>query len=229
MANKLISLVLLVFFLITGYSYSENKFLFPKKKPSVFKKIEANIGSKSLINLPQKKPIIQTEKIKVSKEVVEEKKEIKRTVKINRGDQIFLLPQRKPITYKVKGKEIKKSTVLNQKDFEKAKDTIRFIKAKKWNSALISAKKVKDTDFRTLITWMHLKTTQNSANFNDYKNFIEQHDKYPRINRIKYLAETKIYLRNNSPTSIINWFDRHPPLGGIGKIKLAEAYLEQKK
>ena len=76
---------------------------------------------------------------------------------------------------------------------------------------------------------MHLKTTQNSATFNDYKNFIEQHEEYPRINRIKYLAETKIYLRNNSPTSIINWFERHPPLGGIGKIKLAEAYLEQKK
>ncbi|MDC1130935.1 lytic transglycosylase domain-containing protein, partial [Pelagibacteraceae bacterium] len=79
------------------------------------------------------------------------------------------------------------------------------------------------------ITWMHLKTTQNSASFNDYKKFIEQHEDYPRINRIKYLAETKIYLRNNSPTSIINWFDRHPPLGGIGKIKLAEAFLEQKK
>ena len=92
-----------------------------------------------------------------------------------------------------------------------------------------SAKKVKDSEFRTLITWMHLKTTQNSASFNDYKKFIEQHEDYPRINRIKYLAETKIYLRNNSPTSIINWFDRHPPLGGIGKIKLAEAFLEQKK
>ena len=42
---------------------------------------------------------------------------------------------------------------------------------------------------------MHLKTTQNSASFNDYKNFIEQHEDYPRINRIKYLAETKIYLK----------------------------------
>ena len=40
MINKLISLALLVFFLTTGYSYSENQFLFPKKKPSVFKKIE---------------------------------------------------------------------------------------------------------------------------------------------------------------------------------------------
>ena len=57
-----------------------------------------------------------------------------------------------------------------------------------------------------------LKNHTKFSNFNDYKNFIEQHEDYPRINRIKYLAETKIYLRNNSPTSIINWFHRHPPL-----------------
>ena len=90
-------------------------------------------------------------------------------------------------------------------------------------------KKLKIVNLELLLHGCILKTTQNSATFNDYKNFIEQHEEYPRINRIKYLAETKIYLRNNSPTSIINWFDRHPPLGGIGKIKLAEAYLEQKK
>ena len=45
MINKLISLALLILFLTTGYSYSENQFLFPKKKPSVFKKFEKNIGS----------------------------------------------------------------------------------------------------------------------------------------------------------------------------------------
>ena len=76
---------------------------------------------------------------------------------------------------------------------------------------------------------MHLKTTRNGASFNEYKKFIEQNDYYPRINRIRYLAEEKIYLRNNSPTSIINWFEKYPPLGGLGKIKLAEAYLEQNK
>ena len=74
---------------------------------------------------------------------------------------------------------------------------------------------------------MHLKTTRNGASFNEYKKFIEQNEDYPRINRIRYLAEEKIYLRNNSPTSVINWFKKYPPLGGLGKIKLAEAYLEQ--
>ena len=240
MFNKLISLALLIFFLTGSYSYSENEFIFPKKKPSVFKKIQPNITSKNLNELPKKKPIIQLEsqdndnfnKEKNEKKVIKNLKKIpliEKETKHIKKNIFFLLPQKKPITYKVQSNEIKKSTILSQKDFEKAKETIKFIKARKWNSALKSAKKVKDSEFRTLVTWMHLKTTQNSATFNDYKNFIEQHEKYPRIDRIKYLAETKIYLRNHSPTSIINWFERHPPLGGIGKIKLAEAFLEQGK
>ena len=140
-----------------------------------------------------------------------------------------MYPKKKPVTYKISSKKVQKSTILNQKDFEKAKETIKFIKERKWNSALKTSEKVKDSEFRNLITWMYLKTSGNSATFNDYKIFIEQHNNYPRINRIKYLAEQKIYLRNNSPTSIINWFQKNPPLGGLGKIKLAEAYLEQGK
>ena len=238
MINKLISLALLIFFLTITNSSSENDFLYPQKKPSVFKKIEKNTSSEIITNLPQKKPIIKDigkkeikdkiQKIEADKKIlVKENK--KKSVEIKKEKNVFLLPQKKPITYKVQSKEIEKSTILKPKDFEKAKETIKFIKAGKWNSALKSAKKVKDSEFRTLVTWMHLKTTQNSATFNEYKNFIEQHEVYPRINRIKYLAETKVYLKNSSPTSIINWFDRHPPLGGIGKIKLAEAYLEQGK
>jgi soluble lytic murein transglycosylase len=238
MTNKLISLALLIIFLTTGYSYSENQFIFPKKKPSVFKKIEKIKKPETSITLPQRKPITQVENNKIDKndKLIKKKEEIKKIElkktnkeKSKKAEEVFILPQKKPITYKVQSKEIQSSSILKQKDFEIAKETIKFINAKKWNSALKSAKKVNNNDFRTLITWMHLKTTQNSASFNDYKNFIEQYEEYPRINRIKYLAETKIYLRNNSPTSIINWFDRHPPLGGIGKIKLAEAYLEQGK
>jgi len=65
MINKLISLVLLIFFLMTGYSYSDEQFLFPKKKPSVFKKIVINVGTEDSKNLPQKKPIIKQMKSKI--------------------------------------------------------------------------------------------------------------------------------------------------------------------
>jgi len=65
MINKLISLVLLVFFLTTSHSYSEGQFLFPKKKPSVFKKIEKIPTFEKSNNLPQKKPITQTDPKKI--------------------------------------------------------------------------------------------------------------------------------------------------------------------
>ena len=226
MTNKLISLVLIVFILSFGYSYSGEQFLFPKEKPSIFKKIKKDGGQNFSNNLPQKKPLTNQKKepeVKVKKEVKDVKKEVQAVSK--KGS--FVFPEKKPSIYKSKTVTTEKSSILNQKDFERAKETIQFIKDKKWNSALKSAAKVKDREFRNLITWMHLKTTRNGASFSEYKKFIEQNGEYPRINRIRYLAEEKIYLRNNSPTSVINWFEKYPPLGGLGKIKLAEAYLEQ--
>ena len=231
MLNRLISLVFLLTFLNINVVYSENNFLLPQKKPSIFKKSEKQINEVISKNLPTPKPRIENKNTEKSAQKIEktivEKQVTKSTEKII--SSAFVFPKKKPITYKVSSKEVASSKVLNKKDFEKAKETIKFIKEKKWNSALKSAQKVKDSEFRKLITWMHLKTTRNSASFNEYKKFIEQNDYYPRINRIRYLAEEKIYLRNNSPTSIINWFEKYPPLGGLGKIKLAEAYLEQGK
>ncbi|MDC3104362.1 lytic transglycosylase domain-containing protein [Candidatus Pelagibacter bacterium] len=233
MPYKLISLVFLLFFIIINKVHSENKFILPLKKPSIFKNFKEDAAKSVGSNLPQKKPTIQSskpKKVEPRKEPIktEPKKEIENN-EIKQIVSIFIFPKKKPVTYKVTKKETEKSTILNAKDFSKAKETIKFIKAKKWNSALKSADKVKDRDFRTLITWMYLKTTGNSATFNDYKKFIERNPDYPRINRIRYLAESKIYLKNSSPTSIINWFEKNPPLGGLGKIKLAEALLEQGK
>ena len=104
MTNKLISLVLLVFFLTSSYSYSEDQFIFPKKKPSVFKKIEINIESENSKNLPQKKPVIQAEDLKneilKKKKVEDEKIEIKKNEpSIEKEEKIkkisvFLLPQK---------------------------------------------------------------------------------------------------------------------------------------
>jgi soluble lytic murein transglycosylase len=229
MPYKLISLVFLLIILIINKAYSENKFILPVKKPSIFKEVLSD-NTKTINNLPQQKPIVQNKKVKDKNEKeneITEQKIVnpKKKIKITKND--FLYPLKKPVTYKISSKETEKSSILKQKDFARAKETIKFIKAKKWNSALKSAQKVKNSEFRNLVTWMYLKTSGNSATFNDYKNFIEQNNDYPRIGRIKYMAEQKIYLRNNSPTSIINWFKKNPPLGGLGKIKLAEAFLEQ--
>mgnify|MGYP004000909053 FL=1 len=98
MINKFISLVLLILFLTTGYSYSIDQFLFPKKKPSVFKKIQINTETGNSNNLPQRKPIIKTEgeknkrindiqvekeEIKIKKKDIVKEKDIKLSKKIN--------------------------------------------------------------------------------------------------------------------------------------------------
>ena len=59
MLNKLISLVFLLSILIINNAYSENDFIFPVKKPSIFKKLDSKTDAKN-IELPQKKPVISS-------------------------------------------------------------------------------------------------------------------------------------------------------------------------
>ena len=80
MINKLISLAILTFFLLIGHSYSETQFLYPKKKPSIFKPIDKTVEQKTQSNLPKKKPIIQSDKPQekqfLKKEEIIEKKKV---------------------------------------------------------------------------------------------------------------------------------------------------------
>ena len=137
MTNKLISLVIITFILSMGRSYSDEQFLFPKEKPSIFKKIDKNFSPSSSADLPQKKPLINQEQDQKKEAVV--KNEIKKSKekKIKKVETIqkkssFILPLKKPAIYKTTTKTADKSKILNQKDFEKAKETIQFIKDKKY-------------------------------------------------------------------------------------------------
>ena len=68
--------------------------------------------------------------------------------------------------------------MLSKKDFEKAKEVLKLIKSKKWNTALKASKRVKDKEFKNLITWMYLKQRGNQASFADYQNFIIKNNDY---------------------------------------------------
>jgi soluble lytic murein transglycosylase len=245
MLIRIISLVFL--FVATGVStaiHAEDAyFVYPKKKPSVFKKINKKIlpltkpkANKKPIKinkdfvLPKDKPVKEKEKIIVEKtKKIEKKQTLTKNININK----FIYPQKKPKSYKSSMlKEAKLSSVVSKKDFEKTKEVLKFVKLKKWNSALKLTKKIKDKEFRNLITWMYLKQKGNRATFAEYQVFITRNSDYPRINRLRYLSEHKIILKNTTPNAIINWFEKeYPnssvegPLSGVGKIKLGEAYM----
>ena len=167
--------------------------------------------------MPQKKP----------------EKEIKKKIEAdvykltdNKILEQFILPEKKPITFKkTAAKEALESAVLSKKDYGYAKEVFLNIKEKKWTLAFRTTKKVKDRDFKNLVWWIYLKERSNKATFTDYIKFIDNNPEYPRINRLKYLAEYKINLNNNSPNTVIGWFENSEPLSGFGKIKLGESYI----
>ena len=212
--KKILLKLLLVSFVVYGsnyYAYADEKIILPQKKPAINKAQEG----KNIVNylVPLKKPSPKTEEIKTKK--------IKKL--IVDGE---IIPMNKPLVVKTeKTTRAKKSNYYSKKDYEIAKIAIRSMEKKKWSTAEKTAKKAKDKSIYNFVRWKHLLTTGNQLPFYEYKRFIELNPKYPRINRIKYLAEHKMSTKDLSPNFIIDWFNKNPPLSGFGKIVLGQANL----
>ena len=133
MPIRIISLVVLfaVISISTPINAEDVYFIYPKKKPSVFKQINKKIfpakkptnnNNKSAkidkgFTLPKEKPSKKEEKITTQEKIkVEEKKVLVKNVIDNK----FVYPKKKPKSYKTVAKESKTSSVLSKKDFEKA-------------------------------------------------------------------------------------------------------------
>jgi len=200
---------------VNGVTLSE---IIPLKKPT---QTNEEAQKKLLIDIlkPLPKPINNTKK-KVTKEKVVEKKEKKSRI---------ILPKKKPLIAGIseteKKKEVKISKYYSKKDFSIANKAISEMKKAKWPSALKIAKKAKDKSIYDFIQWRHLLTKGNQASFFDYKNFIEKNQNYPRIGRVKYLAEHKLSTNKISPKKIINYFSSSEPLSGYGKMILGESLI----
>ncbi|MDA9687839.1 lytic transglycosylase domain-containing protein, partial [Candidatus Pelagibacter sp.] len=118
------------------------------------------------------------------------------------------------------------SKYFKQKDFNLAKKSIQAFEKGQWSNALKLSKKTKDKSIHNFIQWKHLLTSGNQASFYDYQLFIKRNENYPRINRIKYLAEHKLSTEKISPKKIIDWFDINKPLSGYGKLILGESLIK---
>ena len=119
----------------------------------------------------------------------------------------------------------KKSSILSSKDFLIAQKTFSLVKRKRWNSAMKEVRKSRSKLLKDLVTWMYLKEPSNNLTFQNYKKFIDKNPEWPRINRLRYLAEHKINFKNVKPKEVIKFFEKKEPLSGYGKIKLGEAFL----
>ena len=216
---KAIKIVILnIFFLyVVQLAFSQENLL-PIKKPVLSAEIIEKKISKNIL-IPLKKPILE-QKEKITE--IKKKKEEKKISKI----QGVILPESKPlIVKKGRAKVSKKSKYYSERDFNYAKQAIQFMEKSNWKDALKVAKKARAKSIYNFIQWQHLLTTGNRASFYDYKEFIERNKNYPRIGRIKYLAEHKMSTQILSPKDIINWFENRKPLSGFGKMVLGESLI----
>ena len=217
MLKKLIFFINLIIFInLTSLLYAE---IIPLRKPSQTKEEEEK---KLLVDVlkPLPKPIEKKE-IKKKEEQIE-----KKIVSKKEKNKSIILPKKKPlIAGSKKSDTVKKSKYYNKKDFAIAKKAISEMKQAKWPTALRTAKKAKDKSIYNFVQWRHLLTKGNKASYYEYKTFFDANEDYPRIGRIKYLAEHKLSTDSISPKKIINWFGPNEPLSGFGKMILGESLV----
>ena len=216
-----LNVIFLTFFIIFASKSIAADRILPLPKPVVDQEIKVKAAKKKEI-YPQKKP--ETKKEKVTTEKMQEETTIIQETK----EEVFIYPEKKPLIFKKKiDKTVAKSTILSRKDFKIAKATFKAVEKKKWKTAIKLSKKAKNKMLFKLVYWIYLKEPYNAASFYDYSAFINNNPYYPRIKRLRYLAEHKINLKIVEPSVVSKWFGDVGPLSDYGKIKLGEIYLLQ--
>ena len=205
---------LLLSFIIIGNVFAAEISIIPLKKPILNEEAQSKKISQGILK-PKSKPSKKKEEAKT----IIVKKDLK---KIN-----FLVPKSKPLVIKSEKSVVKTSSkYYSQKDYGIAKKSIQAMEKSQWKTALKNAKKAKDKSIYNFIQWRHLLTTGNQATFYDYIAFIQNNKDYPRISRIRYLAEQKLSTNKISPKKIINWFGADEPLSGYGMLVLGESFIQ---
>ena len=241
---------LIVISLLISNLYAEKLSIIPLKKPILDKITKQQKLSQGIIK-PLSKPVEKNEHLELSQSKItpiskptkenlkiesninkkDVKKITKKPTKITEKKETkftFLIPKSKPLLVKKASSSINIiSKYFSQRDFDIAKKSIQAIEKRKWSSALSLSKKAKDKSIYNFIQWRHLLTTGNQASFYDYISFIESNKNYPRINRIRYLAEHKLSTEKISPKKIIDWFGPNEPLSGFGKLILGESHIKK--
>jgi soluble lytic murein transglycosylase len=227
-----IKLILLTLILLNN-SKAVDLSIIPLEKPILDQKTKQKKIAQGIIR-PKPKPTEKLEKQKLADEIIKPEikpakkiKEISTKIVKNEVKKVdFLIPKSKPLTVKRSSSLSKKtSKFYSQKDFDIAKKSIQAIEKRQWTSALALSKKAKDKSIYNFIQWRHLLTTGNQASFYDYLTFIKRNENYPRISRIRYLAEHKLSTDKISPNKIIDWFNSEEPLSGYGKLILGESFI----
>lgn len=107
-----------------------------------------------------------------------------------------------------------KSVPREQTAIEKA---IKAADRNAWSEALKQAKQADDPLALKIVEWLRYQRIDPRLHFAPIAQFIESNPNWPRMSRLQRTAEASIGARDDDVT-VIDWFQRYPPLSGAGAI-----------
>ncbi len=91
-----------------------------------------------------------------------------------------------------------------------------------WSEALKQAKQADDPLALKIVEWLHYQQVDPRLHFAPIAQFIESNPNWPRMSRLQRTTEVAIGTRDDDAT-LIDWFQRYPPLSGAGAIAHVDA------
>ncbi len=122
--------------------------------------------------------------------------------------------------------EAPKSATYNVSNHDKKVYTEAFdaADANQWARSRELAATAKDQTQAKVIKWLSLLWDRSYNDFENYASFIELNPDWPSMDRLRSKAEDAMDDAV-PPARKIEWFQHHPPVSGVGRMKFAEALL----
>ncbi|MFC3229120.1 transglycosylase SLT domain-containing protein [Marinibaculum pumilum] len=99
------------------------------------------------------------------------------------------------------------------------------VDARRWAEALAAAKRSGSAALVDYVTWYRFTRENSGATFGQIAAFVDAHPEWPWQITLRTRAEQAID-GSTDPRQMIAWFDRHPPVSGIGMIHYGAALID---
>jgi len=118
------------------------------------------------------------------------------------------------------------SRYMSEQDFEILNDAFDAVRTENWRRALDLATQSSDPVGRDLIRWLWVQDDDADAPFDAVVQFLNEHPTWPRQETLLRRAEEAL-PETMPPAQVVAWFAGNEPVTGDGKLRLADAYIEQ--
>ncbi len=112
-------------------------------------------------------------------------------------------------------------------DFERLADAIALIANRRIGEADLIARSFRTEIAQKIVEWLIVQDKESGVDFARISRFASQNPRWPRISRIRALAESAMLEQDVPPEQVLAFFSSRLPVSGEGQLALARAYLLQ--